>query len=87
MKSIDTLFYAIKANPYPSILKTLEKEGVGFECVSIQELDRVLELFPNIDKKRILFTPNFAPKAEYEYALNLGCSCHHRQFISFRKLA
>ena len=46
---------------------------MGFECVSIQELDRILGLFPNIDRKRILFTPNFAPKAEYEYALNIGC--------------
>ncbi|WP_454783157.1 bifunctional aspartate kinase/diaminopimelate decarboxylase [Legionella sp. WA2022007384] len=73
LKSIDTLFYAIKANPHPSILKTMEHEGIGFECVSIQELDRVLELFPNIDRKRILFTPNFAPKTEYEYALNIGC--------------
>lgn len=73
LKSIDTLFYAIKANPHPSILKTMEKEGIGFECVSIQELDRVLELFPKIDRKRILFTPNFAPKTEYEYALNIGC--------------
>lgn len=73
LESIDSLFYAIKANPYPSILQTLEKEGVGFECVSIQELDRILELFPNIDRKRILFTPNFAPKAEYEYALKIKC--------------
>lgn len=73
LKAVDRVFYAIKANPFPSILKTLEQEGVGFECVSIQELDRVLELFPTIEKQRILFTPNFAPKAEYEYALNLGC--------------
>lgn len=73
MQSIDTLFYAIKANSYPSVLQTLEKEGVGFECVSIQELDRILELFPDIDRKRILFTPNFAPKTEYEYALEIGC--------------
>jgi bifunctional diaminopimelate decarboxylase / aspartate kinase len=73
LEAIDNLFYAIKANPHPSILKTLEQEGIGFECVSIQELTRVLELFPNIDRKRILFTPNFAPKAEYEYALTLGC--------------
>ena len=73
LDSIDTIFYAIKANPYPSILQTLEKEGIGFECVSIQELDRVLELFPGIDRKRILFTPNFAPKSEYEYALKVGC--------------
>jgi diaminopimelate decarboxylase/aspartate kinase len=73
LKSVDALFYAIKANPNPSILQTLEKQGIGFECVSIQELDRVLELFPKIDKKRILFTPNFAPKTEYEYALKVGC--------------
>jgi diaminopimelate decarboxylase/aspartate kinase len=73
LDSIDALFYAIKANPHPSILQTLEKEGIGMECVSIQELDLVLELFPNIDKKRVVFTPNFAPKSEYEYALNIGC--------------
>lgn len=73
LKSVDKLFYAIKANSHPSILRTLEKEGIGFECVSIQELDRVLQLFPDIDKKRILFTPNFAPKTEYEYALKVGC--------------
>lgn len=73
MESIDQLFYAIKANPYPSVLKTLEKEGIGFECVSIQELDLVLDLFPEIDRTRILFTPNFAPKLEYEYAFKVGC--------------
>ncbi|MDP3268314.1 MAG: bifunctional aspartate kinase/diaminopimelate decarboxylase [Legionella sp.] len=73
MESIDQLFYAIKANPYPSVLKTLEKEGIGFECVSIQELDLVLGLFPEIDRTRILFTPNFAPKSEYEYAFKIGC--------------
>lgn len=73
LTAVDKLFYAIKANPFPSILKTLEKEGIGFECVSIQELDLVLELFPEISKERILFTPNFAPKKEYEYALKVGC--------------
>ncbi len=73
IKAIDCFFYAIKANPFPSILKTLEREGVGFECVSIQELELVLKLFPDIDRQRILFTPNFAPKTEYEQALRLGC--------------
>lgn len=73
LKSVDNLFYAIKANPYSSILRTLEQEGIGFECVSIQELDKVLELFPDIDRKRILFTPNFAPRIEYEYAFSKGC--------------
>lgn len=73
LKSVDTLYYAIKANPHPAILQALEKYGVGFECVSIQELELVLKLFPNIKKERILFTPNFAPKYEYEYALHTGC--------------
>lgn len=71
--AIDQLFYAIKANPHPSILKTLEQKGVGFECVSIQELQLVLDLFPSINRERILFTPNFAPKSEYELALETGC--------------
>lgn len=73
LTSVDALFYAIKANPNPFVLKTLEKENIGFECVSIQELDLILGLFPTINKKRILFTPNFAPKSEYEYALKVGC--------------
>jgi diaminopimelate decarboxylase/aspartate kinase len=51
---------------------TYEK-GIGFECVSINELRQVLDLFPTIDPKRILFTPNFAPKSEYEFALSLDC--------------
>jgi diaminopimelate decarboxylase/aspartate kinase len=73
LKAIDQLFYAIKANPHPDILKNLCSKGIGFECVSLNELKHVLELFPSIDKKRLLFTPNFAAKAEYEFALNLGC--------------
>lgn len=73
LKSVDRLFYAMKANPHSAILKTLEQQGIGFECVSIQELNLILELFPQIDKQRILFTPNFAPKMEYEYALKVGC--------------
>ena len=73
LRSIDQLFYAIKANPHPGILQTLFSKHIGFECVSINELNHVLDLFPTIDKHRLLFTPNFAAKSEYEYALSLGC--------------
>ncbi len=73
LQAIDKLFYAIKANPHPGVLKTLYAKNIGFECVSINELNHVLELFPSIDKKRLLFTPNFAAKAEYDYAFSLGC--------------
>lgn len=73
LQSVNQLFYAIKANPHPSILTTLEKENIGFECVSIEELNQVLQLFPDIKRNRILFTPNFAPKTEYEQAFKIGC--------------
>lgn len=73
LQSIDQLFYALKANPHESILKALYAKKVNFECVSIQELQHVLKLFPNIDKKRILFTPNFASRKEYEFAISTGC--------------
>lgn len=36
------------------------------------ELKHIFSLFPNIEKTRVLFTPNFAPKEEYIYALHLG---------------
>ncbi|KTC86437.1 bifunctional aspartate kinase/diaminopimelate decarboxylase [Legionella brunensis] len=73
MKSIDQLYYAVKANSHPDILKNLCNKGVGFECVSIDELQHVLTLFPDIDKHRLLFTPNFAARTEYEFALSIGC--------------
>jgi diaminopimelate decarboxylase/aspartate kinase len=40
--------------------------------VSPGEIARVLEVLPEIDRKRVLFTPNFAPRNEYEHALELG---------------
>lgn len=73
LSAVDQLFYAIKANPNPGILKTLFDKHIGFECVSMNELEHVLQLFPEIDKTRLLFTPNFAAKSEYEYAFSLGC--------------
>lgn len=74
IKAIDQLFYAVKANPHPSILQTLHDRGLGFECVSIDELQHILDLFPSIDKNKLLFTPNFAAKKEYELAFALGCN-------------
>ncbi len=73
LKTVDQLFYAIKANSNVDVLTILEAKGIGFECVSIEELQHVLARFPNIDPKRLLFTPNFAPKSEYAFALSIGC--------------
>jgi diaminopimelate decarboxylase/aspartate kinase len=73
LKSIDQLFFAIKANPHSEILKNFYAKGLGFECVSIEELQLILKLFPDIDRNRLLFTPNFAARREYEFGLSLGC--------------
>jgi diaminopimelate decarboxylase/aspartate kinase len=72
LPGIDSVLYALKANWHPEILKIFEAEGLGFECVSRGEVDHVLRTFPNIDRRRILFTPNFTPRSEYEWALEQG---------------
>lgn len=73
LQSIDRLFYALKANPHPELLTLLANQGIGFECASIDEINHVLNLFPEIEPTRLLFTPNFAAKSEYIRALSLGC--------------
>ncbi len=72
LRQVDRAFYAIKANNHPQVLQTIEAQGLGFECVSPNELKLVLALFPQIDKQRIIFSPNFAPIADYQFALDLG---------------
>ena len=67
--AVDRRFYALKANPHPAILRALESEGFGFECVSGGELAHLFALLPHLDPTRVLFTPSFAPRAEYEDAL------------------
>lgn len=70
--SVDQVFFAMKANPHPEVLKLFVAEGLGLECVSRGELEHVFAALPTLDRKRILFTPNFAPRSEYEFALQQG---------------
>lgn len=72
MTSLARIHYSVKANPHPRVLQTLCSEGIDFECVSRGEVERVRELFPDLAPERILFTPNFAPRAEYAWALSAG---------------
>ncbi|MFZ9001424.1 MAG: bifunctional aspartate kinase/diaminopimelate decarboxylase [Bacteriovoracaceae bacterium] len=69
LKSIDRVFYSMKANNHPKVLKTVLESGLGLECVSINEIEYIFNLFPDIDPKKILFTPNFIAKNEYIKAL------------------
>jgi diaminopimelate decarboxylase/aspartate kinase len=69
---VDRVFYAVKANPHPDVLRLLDAQGLGFECVSPGELDRVFEAVPDVDPGRVLFQPNFAAPAEYADAFERG---------------
>ena len=70
LDSVDSIYFATKANSNPKVLQVVYEAGLNLECVSAEELEHVLKLFPDIDRKRILFTPNFAPRSEYMYALD-----------------
>jgi len=70
--SVARVHYSMKANPHPHVLRAVRSEGIDLECVSRAEVQRVLEVFPDIDPQRILFTPNFAPRDEYAWALERG---------------
>jgi len=72
LKSVGRVLYAVKANFNAELLSTLAAEGVDFECVSPGEVEWLEQVIPGIDLDRILFTPNFAPREEYEWGLNKG---------------
>jgi diaminopimelate decarboxylase/aspartate kinase len=69
---VDRVFYAVKANPHPEILRIFAGLGLSFECVSQGECEHVMKVVPGIDRGKVLFTPNFAPRSEYEWALANG---------------
>ncbi len=72
MRSVDRVLYAMKANFNPEILRTLAALGVDFDCVSPGEVHHLRDTVPEVGAGRILFTPNFAPREEYEWALGEG---------------
>ncbi|MBM5812727.1 MAG: bifunctional aspartate kinase/diaminopimelate decarboxylase [Gammaproteobacteria bacterium] len=69
LTSVSRICYAVKANAHPDILRCLAAAGLSFECVSPGEVTRVREAVPALARSRLLFTPNFAPRSEYELAL------------------
>ena len=72
MSSISRVHYAMKANPHPALLAAVREEGIELECVARKEAERVLGLFPDLDPRRVLYTPNFASRDEYAWALDRG---------------
>ena len=72
LKSVDRVLYAVKANFNAELLRTLAAEGIDFECVSPGEVEWIEENVADLDLGRVLFTPNFAPREEYAWALGKG---------------
>ena len=72
LKNVDRILYAVKANFNPEVIRTLDAAGVDFECVSPGEVEWLQQTLPDFDLQRVLFTPNFAPREEYEWALQAG---------------
>jgi diaminopimelate decarboxylase/aspartate kinase len=72
LEPVSRVFYAMKANAHPDVLRRVRAGGAGFECVSPGEMERVFRLFPELDPGDVLFTPNFAPREDYEAALARG---------------
>ena len=72
IEGLGNVLYAVKANPNAEVLKLLHEAGLGFECVSIMEVEHVFATVPDISPGKILFTPNFAPREEYRLGFDLG---------------
>lgn len=72
MNAVSRVLYAMKANFNAEVLRTLAGTGADFDCVSPGEVNHLREVLPDGGKDRILFTPNFAPRAEYEWGIKEG---------------
>ncbi len=72
VKSIARWAYAMKANWHPEILRRVHSAGLSLECVSQGEIEHAFAHVPGLTPERVLFTPNFAPRSEYEYGFRQG---------------
>jgi len=72
LESISRVLYAMKANANPDVLRTLDSAGTDFDCVSPGEVRHLRQALPDKGSDRILFTPNFAPRNEYEWGIKEG---------------
>jgi len=72
LRSIARVWYAMKANSHPQLLRTIHAAGLGIECVSRGEIEHLRAQVPGITPAQILYTPNFASRDEYAWALAAG---------------
>ena len=72
VRAVKRWAYAMKANWHPQILRRVYAAGLILECVSQGELEHAFASVPGLESERVLFTPNFAPRNEYEYGFAKG---------------
>lgn len=72
MQAVDRVFYAMKANSHPDILRAVVDEGLGLECVSMAEVRHAQAAVVELDASQMMLTPNFAGRSEYREALAAG---------------
>src|SRR3984893_1342607 len=72
VSSVKRWAYAMKANWHPEILRRMYAAGLTLECGSPGELAHAFACVPDLDPQRVLFTPNFAARSEYEAAFAKG---------------
>ncbi len=63
-------YFAVKANPNPTILKILREEGCGVDCSSLTEL--ILAQKCGFSGEEIMFSSNDTPAEEFQMAAELG---------------
>ena len=78
-------YFAVKATPYPFILKILQEEGCGVDCSSLTEL--MLSESLGFHDNDIMFSSNVTPLAEYEKASKLGAYINLDDFTHIDFLA
>lgn len=72
LRPVSHVSYAMKANPHPAVLRAVHAAGLGIECVSRGEIEHARAVLPALSPEAVLFTPNFAPRHEYAWALAQG---------------
>ena len=71
MKSIDNIYYALKANNNSDIIKFIYKMGLGFETVTLDEIFHIKKSLGIENKNlKILYTPNFSKIEDYKFVFD-----------------
>lgn len=72
IEAVGRLFFPMYILSHPKVYEKVYEMDVGFTCHSMDEMARVIEIFPGMKPQRLLFVPDSDISEEYDYALKLG---------------